>query len=132
MLYVLDACAMIAYVRGEPGSEVLEELFTKPGHQFHAHSVNMAEVYYHFLRESGEQDAERAVYPFEHGVSLREDGDPAFWREVARIKAPGGISLADCFCVALALRLGATIISTDRKELEPLVDKGTCSVVFLR
>lgn len=132
MLYVLDACAMIAYVRGEPGSEVLEEMFSKPGHQFQAHSVNMAEVYYHFLWESGEQDAERAVYPFEHGMSVREDGDPAFWREVARIKAPGGISLADCFCVALARRLGATIISTDRKEFEPLVDKGTCSVVFLR
>lgn len=131
-MYVLDACAMIAYVRGEPGSEVLEGLFSEQGHLFFAHSVNMAEVYYHFLRESGEPDAERAVYPFEHGMSVREDGDPAFWREVARIKAPGGISLADCFCIALARRLNATIISTDRKELEPLRDRGMCSVLFLR
>lgn len=131
-MYVLDACAMIAYLRGEPGDEVLAALMADPTNTFAAHYVNMAEVYYHFLREAGEQAAESAVEPFERGLDVRSDGDGAFWRDVARLKAPGGIALADCFCVALARRLGGSVVTTDRKELVALQAAGVCPVVFLR
>lgn len=131
-MYVLDACAMIAYLRGEPGDDVLAALMSDPTNTFSAHSVNMAEVYYHFLREAGEQVAEAAVEPFERGLDIRGDGDGAFWRDVARLKAPGGVALADCFCVALARRLGGTVVTTDHKELAPLHAAGVCSVLFLR
>jgi predicted nucleic acid-binding protein len=123
---------MIAYLRGEPGDAVLAGLIADPANTFAAHSVNMAEVYYHFLREAGELAAEAAVEPFERGLDIRCDGDGAFWREVARLKAPGGIALADCFCVALARRLSATVVTTDHKELAPLQAAGVCTVLFLR
>jgi predicted nucleic acid-binding protein len=131
-MYVLDACAMIAYVRGELGEQILTDLMADRDNEFAAHSVNMAEVYYHFLRESGQQDAELAVEPFEKGIAIRSDGDGAFWRDVARLKAPGRIALADCFCVALARRLEATVVTTDRTELAPVQAAGECSVLFLR
>lgn len=132
MQYVLDACAMIAYARREAGGEALLALMADPLNEFAAHSINMAEVYYHFLRTAGEETAEMFVRPFEAAQMIRTDCDGPFWRDAARLKAPGRIALADCFCVALARRLGATLVTTDRKELEPVQAAGECSVLFLR
>ena len=43
------------------------------------------------------------------------------WKAGGNLKARGRISLADCFAVALAVREGATILTSDRHEFEPLL-----------
>jgi hypothetical protein len=48
--YALDACAMIAYLRGEPGGEVVDGFLTTPGTTCYAHTINLLEVYYDFIR----------------------------------------------------------------------------------
>jgi len=42
---VLDACAIIAYLRKEGGGEVVNNLLTDQNTQCFAHSLNICEVY---------------------------------------------------------------------------------------
>jgi len=57
----------------------------------------------------GEQDAEAVLRDLEDaGIVEREDMDRDFWRQAGKLKADyRRISLADCFCAALANRLDA-------------------------
>jgi hypothetical protein len=61
MNVVLDASAMIAFLRGEPGSDVVERYFGPETHNLYAHALNLCEVYYDFLRAADEASAEGAV-----------------------------------------------------------------------
>ena len=59
--------------------------------------------------------------------------DSEFWREVARLKAVRcKASLADCCALALAKRLGARLVSADRREFQPLLAAGICQIEFIR
>ena len=61
MRTVLDACAMIAFLRGEPGADVVEAALLAKDRSCLAHAINVCEVFYDFLRASGEQTARRAL-----------------------------------------------------------------------
>ena len=61
MNYALDACAMIAYLRGEPGFAVVASLLTDPAHTCYAHTINLLEVYYDFIRRADERTARNAL-----------------------------------------------------------------------
>ena len=47
---VLDACAMIAFLRGEPGADVVRAILHNPSDACYAHAINLCEVYYDFVR----------------------------------------------------------------------------------
>ncbi len=133
MNHVLDACAMLAYLSGEKGSEVVEALLADPAEVCYAHAVNLCEVYYDFLRRSDEHIAREAVADLlAVGIIERRDLSRRFWQAVGAHKARGRISLADCFCIALAQRLSADLVTSDRREFEPLVALGLVAIRFIR
>ncbi|HEV2735983.1 MAG TPA: type II toxin-antitoxin system VapC family toxin [Longimicrobiaceae bacterium] len=133
MNHVLDACAMLAYLNGETGSDVVEALLVDSAEACYAHSVNLCEVYYDFLRRSDERIAREAVSDLiANGLVERRDLSRHFWQTVGAHKARGRISLADCFCIALAQRLSADLVTSDRREFEPLVPLGMVAVRFIR
>ena len=67
------------------------------------------------------------------GIDIREDLDPAIWKAAGDIKAEfRRISLADSFAAALARRLDATLVTSDRSEFAPLAEKNICKVLFIR
>ncbi len=133
MNLVLDASALIAYLEDEPGAELVEGLLNSPADVSFVHAVNLCEVYYSARGEHGEPAAQAAVAELRKaGLSMREDMDDELWREAGRFKAGHRkISLADCFCAALANRIGGEVITADR-EYEPLKDAGACKVRFIR
>jgi PIN domain nuclease of toxin-antitoxin system len=47
--YVLDACALIAYFRGEEGGDILGKMLKESSNTFQIHAVNVGEVYYDSL-----------------------------------------------------------------------------------
>ncbi len=55
--YVLDACALIAYLRDESGGEVLESMLAEENKRFLLHGVTLGEVYYDSLRTVGKASA---------------------------------------------------------------------------
>ena len=44
MIYVLDACAMIAFLKGEAGADVVENALLDANSQCMAHAINLCEV----------------------------------------------------------------------------------------
>ena len=48
------------------------------------------------------------------------------------IKADGRVALPDCFCLALAQKLGAQCVTTDRNEFEPMAGVVSCPILFIR
>jgi predicted nucleic acid-binding protein len=133
MIYVLDACAMIAFLKGEAGADVVENALLDANSQCVAHAINLCEVYYDFHRASSESAAEGAVADLRTvGVTERQDLDESFWKEAGKLKAGGKISLADCFAVALTNRVGGTLLTSDHHELDRVAAAGVCSITFIR
>lgn len=44
-LQILDACAMLAFVRREPDANVVDELLTENNTVCYAHAINVCEVF---------------------------------------------------------------------------------------
>jgi PIN domain nuclease of toxin-antitoxin system len=108
---------MVAYLSGESGASVVEAILQDPDASVFAHSINLCEVYYHFLRHSDEAIARQAIDDLlAAGVIERPDMARDFWIRVGQHKARGGISLADCFCLALAQELSGRIVTSDHGE----------------
>jgi uncharacterized protein len=130
---VLDASAMVAYAAGEPGGDVVDKLLRDPDVICYAHAVNLCEVYYGVLRATDEQTATQLISDlYADGVIERRDLSRRFWFRVGRLKARGGISLADCFCVVLAQQLSGRVATADHNEFGPLVPLGICPILFIR
>ena len=133
MIYVLDACAMLAYLRNGVGADWVEDALLNTNNQCVAHAINLCEVYYIIHRDSGEGDADSAIQELKSvGVIERDDFDEAFWKEAGRLKAGGGISIPDCFAVTLANKVGGTVLTSDHKEFDPVAAAGICPITFIR
>ncbi|MGC1528215.1 MAG: type II toxin-antitoxin system VapC family toxin [Phormidesmis sp.] len=133
MVYVLDACAVIAYERNEVGIEVVRKILLSDDICW-MHTINVCEVYYDFLRVGGVDAAEKVMEDLNgFGVQLYAKTDDALWKEAARYKADlRRISLADCFALALTKQLSATLVTSDRKEFSAVRERGLCRVQFIR
>jgi PIN domain nuclease of toxin-antitoxin system len=131
---VLDACAMQALLRNEPGGEAVRDLLAAADVACYAHAINLCEVFYDFHRDAGETTAQTVLQTlFATALIAREDFDRAFWEEAGRYKsAYRRISLADCCAVALTLRVGGELVTCDHHELQRLADDGVCPIRFIR
>lgn len=57
----------------------------------------------------------------------------SLWRTAGRLKARlRRISLADCFALALTLREGGTLVTSDHHELDAVQAAGICPIRFIR
>jgi len=95
--------------------------------------VNVVEVFYDRLRAVGLEKAEevfRLVYSLP--ITIIETVDCAVGEEAARLKAEGGMSLADTFLVATASYTGATVVTSDWEELEPIAAQGRIPFLWIR
>lgn len=131
--FVFDACAIIAHIYDEVGGDEVGRILNEPDAMCTIHAVNAIEVCYDLLRRWDPIAARQALLDFERrGLTIREDLDSTFWQEVGQLKSRGRISLADCFCITLAQRLGGTVVTTDHHEFDRLVPLGLCPIHFIR
>jgi len=134
MTCVLDACAMIALLRGEPGNDLIWRYVSDSQILSLAHSINLCEVYYDFYRVDGESAAVGAIDDLKAlGVIERNDFDQIFWQEAGMRKATiKQVSLADCFAITLTNRVGGLLLTSDHHELDTVAAQGICQIVFFR
>ena len=67
------------------------------------------------------------------GVQIVEAMDADLWHDAAELKSQfRAVSLADCFGVALARRLDAPFVTSDRHELKALEARGAAQFLFIR
>jgi PIN domain nuclease of toxin-antitoxin system len=134
MICVLDAGAVLALLNREQGADIVHSLISDESRPCAIHAVNACEVYYDVVRGKGVEAAERFLAALiVSGVEIRDDMDPDFWRQAGTYKARfKRISLADCFGLALAARLGGEFVTTDHHEMDNIAQQGICPVRFVR
>lgn len=134
MNIILDACAVIAFFRDETGAENVENLLFNSDNHCMIHIVNLCEVYYDFYRSGGETSAEKIIKELSDiNVKTRFDFSATFWRQVSKYKATiKRISLADCFALTLAHQERGILVTSDRKEFEPIIPLNICQIDFIR
>jgi uncharacterized protein with PIN domain len=132
--YIMDACAIIAFLTGEPGAIVAARLLADPYSRCLIHAVNLCEVYYDAIRKTDVPTARQDMATLlAGGLTLRSDLDTAFWQRVGELKvSPGRLSLADCFALALAQGTGGTLVTSDHHEFDPVVPLNLCPILFIR
>lgn len=75
-------------------------------------SVNLGEVYYSLIRTHGRRVASEWTIRVREAVEV-EDPDWELVRAAAEVKADGGVSYADAFCIATASRHGMPLMTGD-------------------
>ncbi len=116
MKYVLDASAVMAYLRGEPGADRVESILSKSSSVISMHSVNLLEVYYKLASYGGESAATEALDDLASlGIKTHEKVDKQLWLRSGyfKIRYPF-LSLADSICLALGALTKSTIVTSDR------------------
>lgn len=133
-VFVFDACAVIALLEDEPGAGVVERLLQDAAGRCLIHAVSACEVYYDLYRRGSRDDAETIDQIFaEYGLEILEAMPSELWRIAGKLKADWRrVSLADCFALALTIREGGTLVTSDHHELDRLAEAGLCPILFIR
>lgn len=116
MQKVLDAHALLIYLRNEPGYDLVQKAFDKAserGVNLVMSRMNWGEVYYILNRKHGKAQAKEVIdlidmLPIDF-ISVDDDQVKA----AAEIKSQNSLSYADCFAAALAKMYKAKLLTGD-------------------
>jgi len=114
--YVFDSYAMIAYFEDEPGADrvaqILRQLIQGKAKGYMS-VVNWGEVYYNAMREEVIAEAEKVILQLDKFPIQIVEANRNFAYEAAKLKGKYRIAYADCFAVALSLKLNASLVTGD-------------------
>jgi predicted nucleic acid-binding protein len=125
-VYVLDACALVALIKGEQGADVVWDVLnrTSKGDAITLmHELNLLEVYYGFFRERGKDYAEQKTEQSAEFFTTIQGLTPAAFAEAGRLKASYKISLADAVVLAQASISGGAVVTADHHEFDVIEEK---------
>jgi PIN domain nuclease of toxin-antitoxin system len=133
--FVLDACALIAYLNDEIGADVVESLLERAREnrvQLYAASVNVYEVFYDCLKRDETAALQLADDVYTLPITIVETLDRPLMYAGGWFKVAYHISLADSIALALAQQLDACLVSSDHHELGPVEDDGKIRFRWIR
>jgi predicted nucleic acid-binding protein len=135
--YVLDACALLALFNDERGADIIEGLLDQARNNeitLTMNAANLIEVYYDQIRKLGTERADAIIQDIydTFPITIIETLNPDIVREAARFKASGKMSFADTILVATAVYTGATVVTCDHVELEPVEKQGIVPFLWIR
>ncbi|MDR1929050.1 MAG: PIN domain-containing protein [Treponema sp.] len=136
MIYVLDACALIALFNIEPGAQKVRELLLRAATgeiTVYINAVNLLEVYYDRIRIEGLEKAEQILqWVYSSAVEVLEIIPAPVIREAGRFKAAYDMSLADSLACATSSWLSAVLVSSDHGELDAVEKDGGLKFLWIR
>jgi predicted nucleic acid-binding protein len=122
--YVLDACALVALLKGEQGAEIVEAAFDaahKKTATIIMNKINLLEVYYDAYRTHGKEQADLMLSNLKKGpVSINSEISDDIFAAAGRLKASYKISLADSFALAQAIVTGGELLTADHHEFDKI------------
>ena len=127
-MVVFDSWSLLAHLGDEPAAARIESAWLEGGAAIS--SVNLGEVLYIRTRQDGEKSAAATVDQV-RGLLEVIDPDWPLVATAARVKAGGGLSYADAFCIATALRAEVPLWTGDPEIVEHAAEH-SCDVVDLR
>ena len=133
--FVLDACALIAYLNDEAGADVVERLLEDAREnraQLFAASVNVYEVFYDCLKRDEARALQLVNDVYSMPITIIETLDRPLIVAAGQFKVAYRVSLADSIALALAQQLSAHLISSDHHELDPIEHDGKMRFRWIR
>lgn len=115
---VLDSSAILTVFKGESGTDMVLDIVRRARRQtvqLHTAFIAMMETEYVLLRTFGEPRARQAMAAARNWPLRITESDRDWSHEAAIIKSRGGLSLADAWIAALALRLDAELFHKDKE-----------------
>jgi predicted nucleic acid-binding protein len=114
--YVFDSYAMIAYFEDEVGADrvaqILRQLIQGKAKGYMS-VVNWGEIYYNTMREEGIAEAEKVILQLDKFPIQIVEVNRDFAYEAVKLKGKYRIAYADCFAVALSVKLNASLVTGD-------------------
>ncbi len=130
--HVLDASALITYLKGEPGNERLADLLADDQSTLAIHILNLCEVYSCYYRVDGQPQAQVAWEQAARILQVCSPVDEAFVKLAARWKVEQGPPMMDAVAAATAEKYACPLLTTDHNDFDPIAGRGLIEVEFLR
>ena len=131
--FVLDSFALLAYLQGEAGRPIVQDLLARAEAGDHAvflSLINLGEILYIIEREQGLVAAQRALAAVDQLPVAIEPVSRATVLAAAHLKARHSIAYADAFAAVAAREHGAVLVTGD-PEFAPLAKAGLVQVQWL-
>jgi PIN domain nuclease of toxin-antitoxin system len=134
--FLLDACAVVAYLNDEEGAEEIEKMLwecaQKSGALF-LHEINLLEIYYGVYRDESEQLAEETYnkvvgLPIKIIAGLKKN----VFKEAGRLKATYKVSLADSIALAEAKVRKIPLVTCDHHEFDRVQERNELNFIWIR
>jgi PIN domain nuclease of toxin-antitoxin system len=123
-VYILDACALLAYFNGEQGAVVILDCLhglSDGSILLLMHKINLLEVYYNLYREHGRILADEVLIDvITSGISIIDTISDVVFTTAGRLKGTHKISLGDAVLLAQASASGAAVLTCDHHEFDPV------------
>jgi PIN domain nuclease of toxin-antitoxin system len=131
-IWILDACALIAYLTDERGSDIVAS-YLKNNANVVMHKLNLLEVYYGFYSEQGEKCANEILADVKKlNIEVIDNFSEEIFMQAGRLKASYRMSLADSILVAQSIALSAIIVSSDHHELDMIERSEQIKFLWIR
>ena len=122
--YVLDACALIAFLNDEEGAHLVETLLCESTAQdvdLVMNRVNLLEIYYGVYRDDGIDEAKNVLAKIKNlPVTIIDTLTDEVFYEAGKLKAANRISLADAIAIAEANVPNVELVTCDHHEFDTL------------
>ena len=130
--HAIDASALIAYLKNEPGSDQFAELLLDERNVLVMHIVNLWEVHYNYLRADGLVSAEEAWIKANQILGIIDKVETDFMKRASRWKVNHNLGVGDAFAAATAEEYACPLVTTDHRDFEPVERSGALQILWLR
>jgi len=134
--FILDACAIIAYLSEEPGYEKVAKIYRMALENkayLAINIINLLEVYYDVFRDHGEISADHTYQNIlASKVNIIEHINYKTMKIAGRLKAHYKISLADSIALATSIEYNATLVTADHHELDEVEKNREAKFLWIR
>lgn len=119
--YILDACALIAFLNSESGGEKVKELLILSSQKqikLSVHIINIYEVYYDYLKRNHAKESDIINDLYTLPMTVIDSIDTKLIIESGKFKATYSLSLADSIALGLCVKLKSVLVTADHQEFD--------------
>ena len=120
MIYIFDACALIALFKREKGADKVRALLNEALDKqsvIYMHTINLIEVHYGFYRIMGKEKSNLILEQiYTMPIHFIDVIDEKIFSETSRLKAQYTIPLGDSIGLTTAIKMQGTFVTADYSD----------------
>jgi predicted nucleic acid-binding protein len=136
LIYIFDACALIALFKKEKGADKIRALFDEAlagQSSIYMNIVNLIEVHYGFYRTLGKEKSGLILEQvYKMPIQFIDTIDGVIFSETSRLKAQYAIPLGDSIGLATAIKMNGLFVTADHSDFEKIEKAEAISFLWFR